>query len=43
MKFFISKHFPYNFRIFTPSIKSFTFVTIPNHGRRQKKEGDEDD
>jgi len=52
---FISKSFPnispYSFPLVLygsferniPLIKSFTFVTITNHRRRQKKEGDEGD
>ena len=41
--FFISNSFPNIRKGITPPIKSFTFVTIPNHRRRQKKEGEDDE
>jgi len=40
--FFISKSHPFVITTFTPLIKSFTFVIISNHRRRQKKEEGEE-
>jgi len=42
LEFFTSNTLPNIRKGITPPIKSFTFVTIPKHRRRQKNERDED-